>query len=1361
MRSFKGFSGFRPVASFGVFALCLGTLVGFSARPGWAQNAAGGVISGQVTDQQGAAVPGASIRLTETSTSSTTNTTTNDAGRYTFPSVSPGTYDLVVTKEGFALTRMPAQKVDVGLALTINVALQLGQPSTIVEVSAAAGADLQTMNSTVGSTISGDALQFLPNLGRDASTLATLQVGVTAFGNTGGANADQNSFQLDGGNNSNDMDGNQRTYTPSNGYTGTSSTGGSPSGVMPTPVESIEEFKIGSSNQTADFAGAAGSQVQMVTKRGTNSFHGAAYEHYFAANVGAANFWKNNHTPSGGLPYTPLPATHRNRFGFAGGGPISPKFWGGKTYIFANYEGFRFPQTTTFEKAVPSVLLRNGIIQLPDAKNVNQAYNLNNVPVTVNGVTYQPATCSNGSFCDPRGLGFNPIVKRIWSTMMPLPNDPQYIVSGASDGVNQQGYLAPIRLPQSSDFLVVRLDHDFGDKWKFMSSYRYYRFLQLATTQIDIGGVLPGDQFGVPSSSAPRPQKPWFWVAGLTGTITPNLTNDFHVSYLRNFWQWSTVGGPPQLPGLGGALEMGGEGAAVNALIPYNVDSQNTRQRFWDGQDWLLRNDLSLLHGNHLFQFGGSYQRNFDYHQRNDNGVGIDTSVTYQLTNGTGINFTSAPANLPATQVTNWQNLYAQVLGLVSQPQVMYTRSGSNLTLNPPGTPGFDQSVIPTYNVYVSDTWHMKPTFTLTYGLAYTLEMPPYELNGKQVGLTDQSGTPIVLTDFLAEKQKAALAGQVYDPTVGFATIRNMSPSLKYPFDPFYGGLSPRIAAAWNPSFDSGLLGSVFGHGKTVIRGGYSRIYGRLNGVGLVLVPLLGTGLLQPVSCIGASATGQCLGNGGVDPITAFRIGADGLTAPLPTASPTLPQPYLPGVNGSAAAGDGSELDPHLKPNHSDEFNFTVQRALSEKLVIEAGYIGRRIRDEFQEINIDAVPYMTTLGGQSFANAYANLYQQLAGGATVPSPQPFFEAALGGANSTYCVNFASCTAAVAANLNSSKNPLISTTQVYRLWNALSAVPSWRLGRTLLSSPAIGGGPLASQLSSLEYITSLGWGNYNAAFLSFNAKNWHGVTTRSNFTWSRAMGTGSLQQSTSSSTVVDPWNLHASYGPQPFDIRFVFSQLMVYQSPLFRSQRGVAGRLLGGWSISPLFTAQSGAPLQVNVSTGSNSDAQAFGEIYGNNNRAYENAVLTGPYTGGNSAHYNVSSSGAGVNGNPSKGGSGINLFADPNATYALFRRPILGLDTTGGGAGVLRGLPSWSLDATVSKEIRATERLGATFIIQITNVLNHFQPENPTLNIDQPQTWGVITDQSTTGTLSGIGGTARGVPTINPRQMEFGLRLHF
>jgi len=492
--------------------------------------------------------------------------------------------------------------------------------------------------------------------------------------------------------------------------------------------------------------------------------------------------------------------------------------------------------------------------------------------------------------------------------------------------------------------------------------------------------------------------------------------------------------------------------------------------------------------------------------------------------------------------------------------------------------------------------------------------------------------------------------------------------------------------------------------------------------------------------------------------MTAFRIGADGMAAPLPAISQTLPQPYFPGVNGSAAAGDGSQLDPKLKPSHSDEFNFTVQRAISQKLVVEAGYIGRRIRDEFQQINLDAVPYMTTLGGQSFASAYAALYMQLNSGVTTPTAQPFFEAALGGPGSAYCAKFVSCTAAVASNLKTS----ILSTQVYNLWNSLNAAPSWTLGRTLLSSPAIAGGSVAQQLSSLEYVTSLGWGNYNAAFVSFTTKDWHGITTRSNFTWSRAMGTGSLQQSTSSATVVDPWNLHASDGTQPFDIRFVYSQLMVYQVPFLKNQKGFVGRVLGGWSISPLFTAQSGAPLEVNVLTGSNSDAQAFGEVYGNGNHAFENAVLTAPFTGGNSAHTNVTSTGpAGINGNAAKGGSGMNLFANPNATYALFRRPILGYDTTGGGAGVIRGLPSWSLDTTISKEIRATERVGATLIIQITNVLNHFQPANPTMNIDSPQTWGVITDQSTIGALSGIGGTPGGVPAINPRQMEFGLRVHF
>jgi hypothetical protein len=966
---------------------------------------------------------------------------------------------------------------------------------------------------------------------------------------------------------------------------------------------------------------------------------------------------------------------------------------------------------------------------------VYQAYNLNPFPVTVNGTTYQPAVCGTGQLCDPRGIGLNPIVNQIWQKYMPLPNDPQ-----SGDLYNTQGYRSSVNLPVTSDFGVIRLDHDFGDRNHFMVSDRYYTYNQQTSNQIDIGGALPGDTFGQAAASAPRPQKAEYLVAALTTTISPNLTNDFHFNYIRNFWAWSTSGGAPQLPGLPGAVEIGGESS--NALIPYNVDTSSTRQRAWDGHDQDYRDDLSYVRGQHFFQFGGSYQRNFDFYTRNDNGIATDASLVYQIGQGSGITFPAAylPAGIPSSQVTNWSNLYAEALGIVSQSQVMYTRAGSQLNLNPIGDPISIHAIVPSYNTYFTDSWHIKPSLTLNYGLGYEIEMPPYELQGKQVQLVDSADNPLSLQQYLQQKQTAALAGGVYEPTIGFAITPNVAGGGKYPFKPFYGQFSPRLAAAWNPKLRDGLLGKVLGGGNTVIRGGYSRIYGRLNGGRVVGSPVLGAGLEQVIQCIGVGKTNQCLGANGVDPSTAFRIGTDGLTAPLPPVTPTLAQPYFPGVNGNAAAGDGAGVDINFRPDRSDELNFTIQRALSSKLVIEAGYIGRIIRNEYNLVNIDAVPTMTTLGGQTFANAFGNLYQEVAGGQAIV-PQPFFETALGGASSKYCSGYSSCTAAVAALQKSA----ITSTQVYNLWTALNAAPSWILGRTLLASPAVNGGSVGTQLNSYELAASNGFGNYNALFVSFTAKDWHGLTTRSNFTWGRALGTGASAQSSSSQTVVDPWNLQESYGVQPFDIRFIYNLSILYRVPFYRQQRGIVGHILGGWTVSPLFTAQSGAPLEVSIGTGSASNAQSFGEEYGNSNTALENAVLAVPYTGGNSLYENVTvASGAGVNGNASKGGSGLNMFSNPNAIYSEFRRLILGVDTNAGGAGVLRGLPTWNLDATFAKDVRVNERIGATLSFQFTNVLNHFQASNPTLNIDSPQTWGVISGQANT-----------------PRQLEFGLRVHF
>jgi hypothetical protein len=569
---------------------------------------------------------------------------------------------------------------------------------------------------------------------------------------------------------------------------------------------------------------------------------------------------------------------------------------------------------------------------------------------------------------------------------MPLPN-----TTTGGDHYNTLNYQGIVALPIKSNNYVGRIDHDFSPKWRFMTSYRQYHFVKLGTQQVDIGGALPGDTLGTPAARAVRPQVPSYWVAGLTTNVSPTTTNDFRFSYVRNFWQWGTSAAPPQLPGLGGALEIGGESAA--ALIPYNVNTQSVRQRFWDGQDKLIKDDVTKIRGNHLITFGGQYMRNYDYHLRNDNGQGIMNSPVYQITNGPGVAYPSAyrPEACPARRSAIITS--ASGVQIVTSPRPLHAQ---RFPTPAAGIVMYDQSIIPSYNI-ATDTWLGSPVSPHFWAYGGNAAL---ELNGKQVELTDTAGHPLDVTNYLNSRQTAALAGQVYNPTVGWSTVRNVTGAdTKYPYNPFYGGISPHVAAAWNPRYGDGILGKVLGNGNTVVRAGYGRIFSRLNGVGLVLIPLLGTGLGQAVSCIGANMTGQCLGNGGVDPTTAFRIGTDGMSAPLPSVSQTLSQPYIPGVLGNAASGSGSVLDANFRPARTDNFNVSIQREITSHAILEVGYIGRIIRNEWQQVDLDAVPYMTTLGGQTFAQAFAQTYFAVNAGGT-PAPQPFFETRSGGAGSS-------------------------------------------------------------------------------------------------------------------------------------------------------------------------------------------------------------------------------------------------------------------------------------------------------------------------------------------------------------------------
>ena len=873
--------------------VCLG-----GALPVWSQSASSGTVFGIVTDQSNAVVVGAAITLTDTSTNISRTANSNVTGRYFFADVTPGTYSLTVAKAGFATTKTENQIVQVGVNLMVNLALQVGGANVVVEVSAV-GNELQTMNATVGNTINSLTIDNLPSLGRDVSTFVELQPGVGPDGSVGGAVLDQNYFSLDGGNNTNDMDGSMNVYTmsyagdPTGGVATQNNLGagsGGPTGVIPTPQDSVEEFKVNTAGQTADFNSSAGAEVQIVTKRGTNAWHGTGYE-YYKDNNWSSQSWGNDYDNLLQPGSAPLPSFHYNRYGGAIGGPIIPKeILGGKTYFFFNYEGFNFPQSQTIHRNVPSASLLAGNIVDP-----------------VTGVSTSLASI------DPLGIGLNPLVKQIWSQYEPASNGA--CGQTLCDGTNVQGFVGNISTPQTSKFVATRLDHDFSPKWHFNATYHFYKLTDATTDQVDIGGFFPGDTKGVPASLSSDPPEPQMWAVGLTTNITSNTTNDFHYSFLRNFWQWIRQGDTPQIAGLGGALEiMSGQGqGADNDLGPYNVNTQQTRTRYWDGHDQMVRDDVSNLKGNHLLQFGGTYQHNWNQHQRTDNGGGINYAPVYAL--GLGVSGSGLASNLPictaTTDIPNCGALTAGALGIVSISQIAYTRAGASLTLNPPLTPAEDTLTIPYFNTYFSDTWHMKPTFTLTYGLGWTVEQPPTEATGKQDVLVDASDTQVSMTAYLAQRKAAALIGQVYNPALGFALVHNVGDGSGRVYDPYYGEFSPRIAVAWSPHFDAdSAMGKIFGHEDTVIRGGYGRVYGRLNGVDQALVPLLGVGPIQPVQCANNLANGSCpVWYVTATPSTAFRIGAteNGLIAPLQTAtnlipSATLPQPLFTGINGPRRA---------------------------------------------------------------------------------------------------------------------------------------------------------------------------------------------------------------------------------------------------------------------------------------------------------------------------------------------------------------------------------------------------------------------------------------------------------------------------
>src|SRR6266568_626813 len=391
-----------------------------------AQTASTSTVTGTVSDKTGSSVPNARVDLEDVGTKAKTSVTTGSDGGYTFPSVRPGNYTITVSGKGFRQSVVSGVKVEVGKSALVNVTLEVGGMTETVEVTAGTGVELQTLDASIGDVLDSNLLSNMPTLSRDATALVLLQPmaipgfngpggtgeGNSSGGTVAGARMDQNTFMLDGGDATSNMEG-------GGGYnTGFQAT---PRAVVPTPVESLEEFRVQTNNAGVDFTRSLGAEVQMVTRRGSNAWHGAGYWYHQNDELNA-NDWFRGHRPDAftGKPFTENPEWRDNRYGGRIGGPI----WKNKTFFFLHEEERHFFTQSVFQRLVPSDALRAGILKFRDAGGTVRAFNLNPTP------TLDPAACSapcsdndpligtmlpaDTGTLDPRMIGLNPAIAAEW-----------------------------------------------------------------------------------------------------------------------------------------------------------------------------------------------------------------------------------------------------------------------------------------------------------------------------------------------------------------------------------------------------------------------------------------------------------------------------------------------------------------------------------------------------------------------------------------------------------------------------------------------------------------------------------------------------------------------------------------------------------------------------------------------------------------------------------------------------------------------------------------------------------------------------------------------------------------------------------
>jgi hypothetical protein len=879
-------------------------------------------ITGVVTDPTGAVIPGVDVTLQNPQTGVAYRGVTNAEGSYTLNQIKPGPgYKIEFTKDSFKSSVVSGLYLNVDSTRVQNAQLNLGGASETVEVSAAnQNVTLDTTDATVGNNVQVQMLNNLPIEDRSSpSALFVQQPGTTLDGSVTGARVDQSRVTVDG------LDVNDMA------------TGQFGSIVANAPVDSVQEFRGVEAGFLSTANGGGGGQFELVTRSGTNSFHGALVEYHRDTDL-EANDWFNNND---GVPRPPL---IRNQFGGNFGGPIIKN----KLLFFFDYNGRRDTLSNLVERTVPLDSFRNGTIQY-----INASSNVGALDST------QVAAL------DPQGIGFNSSLQSLFASRYPHAND----LSGAfGDGLNTAGFRFDAPFPYKEDDFVQRVDYTVNDKMKFWGKGSFTR-----TTGTQQAIWLPGDP-----PTYPFIDRSYTWVVSQIWTLSSTKVNQ--VSYGEVFenynfpntfnptgtTQYGTFGGD----GSGGAIISSPYGSAINAqgrTYPIPV----------------VRDDFTWDKGTHSFQFGGTFKwpKPGGYTILNYNsptlGLGGNTSQ---------LNSSLEPGDIcpsSSNQCGFAPGLYDAAFALALAP---FTAVGSTFNYNAQGSPfnqGSGQTRTYRYyetELYFGDTWKVLPKLTLSYGLRWVNYSVPYEVNG--IESIENAQFNSYFADRVVQSSTSQ-SGNLSVPLIAYSLGGKANHARGY-FKPTYKNFGPRLAFAYslNP--------------KTVINAGAGILFDQtvINAVQYQQSQfdyLFQAAVTQPFGAPGDA-------NSSLMTDTRFT-GLN--APPPPPAAPAITTPFLPFVSGSGSTAVPFGLanglafneivDPNLKTPYSIQYGLGVQNQLPGGFILRLNYVGRLGRRLLAQVDGEQlIDFPDPVSGQLMSQAFANVTQALRTGATV-TPQPWFE----------------------------------------------------------------------------------------------------------------------------------------------------------------------------------------------------------------------------------------------------------------------------------------------------------------------------------------------------------------------------------